>query len=104
MEPPSYEKLLELYKIESLERRRLKADFVLFHKYITSVCRISLRIEFCVFCLVLNIATIVIYRLNQRRLMALGSGKEKENRMESRLTLYPIITFAAQFLLAIYTI
>ncbi|KAI1699506.1 serpentine type 7TM GPCR chemoreceptor srv domain-containing protein [Ditylenchus destructor] len=78
-----------------------KAEYLSFINvpYIAAVA----GIVFCVFCLVLNIATIVIYRLNQRRLMALGSGKEKENRVESRLTLYALITFAAQFLLSIYT-
>ena len=32
-EPPPYNKLLELYKLESLECRRLKTDLTLFHKY-----------------------------------------------------------------------
>ncbi|KAI1698426.1 serpentine type 7TM GPCR chemoreceptor srv domain-containing protein [Ditylenchus destructor] len=78
-----------------------KADYLPFIN-VPNIAAIA-GIVFCVCCLVLNIATIVIYRLNQRRIMALGSGKEKENRVEYRLTLYALITFAAQFLLAIYT-
>ncbi|KAI1696349.1 srg family chemoreceptor domain-containing protein [Ditylenchus destructor] len=78
-----------------------KADYLPFIN-VPNIAAIA-GIVFCVFCLVLNIATIVIYRLNHRRIMALGSGKEKEYRVEYRLTLYALITFAAEFLLAIYT-
>ena len=37
MEVPHYEDLLKHYDIMSLEKRRLKADFILFHKYMTGV-------------------------------------------------------------------
>ncbi|KAI1708709.1 srg family chemoreceptor domain-containing protein [Ditylenchus destructor] len=76
--------------------------------YIRSVylCAIS-AVAFCVICGLLNIITVILYSRNNRKFKLSGvtknfSKKREEHKMESRLTMYAIITFVAQLFMAIY--
>ncbi|KAI1701215.1 serpentine type 7TM GPCR chemoreceptor srv domain-containing protein [Ditylenchus destructor] len=78
--------------------------------YIRSVylCAIS-AVLFCVICGVLNTITVIFYNRNNRKFNLSGVTKNNakkiaEHKVESRLTMYAIITFVAQLFMAVYNI
>ncbi|KAI1707000.1 srg family chemoreceptor domain-containing protein [Ditylenchus destructor] len=86
----------------TLDFRKEAGDTYVNSVYISAVSASA----FCVICGALNLITVYLHRksMQSQPHLKLDSAKRRNQKVESRLTIYAFVTFTAQFIMAIYSI